>query len=162
MNMNLFDSELETLPGVLTEIISEYNSGYDTSLFGTTESMVVIGTAFNGPVGQAVPVYSPEHAAYIFGDVYDAKTKREATLVANIEDAWATGCRTIYAVRVSGKDICKDYELAANTDLKLRVAGLFPSNLNKKLSMELNLVEQNLYAKIYKPAVGDLYGRPYF
>ena len=152
MNMNLFDSELETLPGVLTEIISEYNSGYDTSLFGTTESMVVIGTAFNGPVGQAVPVYSPEHAAYIFGDVYDAKTKREATLVANIEDAWATGCRTIYAVRVSGKDICKDYELAANTDLKLRVAGLFPSNLNKKLSMELNLVEQNLYAKIYKPA----------
>ena len=151
-NMNLFDSELETLPGVLTEIISEHSSGYDTSLFGTTDSVVVIGTAFNGPVGRAIPVYSPEHAEYIFGDVYDAKTKREASLVANIIDAWNTGCRTIYAVRVSGKDIYKDYQLALDTDLRLRVAGMFPSNLNKELSMELNLVEQNMYAKIYKPA----------
>lgn len=150
--MNLFDSELETLPGVLTEIISENSSGYDTSLFGTTESVVLMGTAFNGPVGQVVKVYSPEHAVYVFGDVYDTKTKREATLVANIQDAWNAGCRTIYAVRVSGKKIYKDYELAVNSDLKLRVSGAFPSNLNKDLSLELNLVEQNIYARIYKPA----------
>lgn len=149
--MELFDNEL-TLPGVITQIISDYSSGYDTSLFGTTDSLVVLGTAFNGPVGVPVKVYSPEHARYIFGQAYDSKTKREATLVSNIQDAWNTGCRTIYAVRLSGKEIYKDYSLAIDTNLKLRVAGIFPSNTNKDLSLLLNIAEQNLYAKIFKPA----------
>lgn len=150
--MELFENEL-ILPGVITEIISDYASGYDSSLFGTTDSVVVIGTAFNGPVGKIVEVYSPEHARYIFGDSYDSETKREATLVSNIQDAWNTGCRTIYAVRVSGKNICKDYDLAIDSNLKLRLSGIFPSNSNKELSMLLNIAEQNLYVNIYKPAV---------
>lgn len=149
--MELFENDL-TLPGVITEIISDYSSGYDTSLFGTTESMVVIGTAFNGPVGRAVEVYSPEHARYVFGQSYNPKTKKEATLVSNIQDAWNAGCRTIYAVRVSGKDIYKDYNLTTDTNFKLRVSGIFPSNSNKDLSMLLNIAEQNLYVKIFKPA----------
>ena len=150
--MELFENEL-ILPGVITEIISDYASGYDSSLFGTTDSVVVIGTAFNGPVGQIVEVYSPEHARYIFGDSYDSETKREATLVSNIQDAWNTGCRTIYAVRVSGKNICKDYDLAIDSNLKLRLSGIFPSNSNKEISMLLNIAEQNLFVNIYKPAV---------
>ena len=149
--MELFDNEL-TLPGVITQIISDYSSGYDTTLFGTTDSVVILGTAFNGPVGTPIPVYSPEHARYVFGQAYDSKTKREATLVSNIQDAWNTGCRTIYAVRLSGKEIYKDYSLAVDTKLKLRVAGIFPSNTNKDLSLLLNIAEQNLYAKIFKPA----------
>ena len=149
--MELFENDL-TLPGVITEIISDYSSGYDTSLFGTTESMVVIGTAFNGPVGRAVEIYSPEHARYVFGQSYNPKTKKEATLVSNIQDAWNAGCRTIYAVRVSGKDIYKDYNLTIDTNFKLRVSGIFPSNSNKDLSMLLNIAEQNLYVKIFKPA----------
>lgn len=149
--MELFENDL-TLPGVITEIISDYSSGYDTSLFGTTESMVVIGTAFNGPVGRAVEVYSPEHARYVFGQSYNSKTKKEATLVSNIQDAWNAGCRTIYAVRVSGKDIYKDYNLTIDTNFKLRVSGIFPSNSNKDLSMLLNIAEQNLYVQIFKPA----------
>lgn len=149
--MELFENEL-ILPGVITEIISDYASGYDTSLFGTTDSVVIIGTAFNGPVGVPVEVYSPEHARYVFGDSYDSKTKREATLVSNIQDAWGRGCRTIYAVRVSGKDIYKDYDFAIDTNLKLRVSGIFPSNQNKELSMLMNIAEQNLFVKIFKPA----------
>ena len=149
--MELFENEL-ILPGVITEIISDYASGYDTSLFGTTDSVVIIGTAFNGPVGVPVEVYSPEHARYVFGDSYDSKTKREATLVSNIQDAWGRGCRTIYAVRVSGKEIYKDYDFAIDTNLKLRVSGIFPSNKNKELSMLMNIAEQNLFVKIFKPA----------
>ena len=94
----------------------------------------------------------PEHARYIFGDSYDPKTKREATLVSNIQDAWNAGCRTIYAVRVSGKNIYKDYNLALDSNLKLRLSGIFPSNSNKEISMLLNIAEQNLYVNIYKPA----------
>ena len=149
--MELFENDL-TLPGVVTEIISDYSSGYDTSLFGTTDSVVIIGTAFNGPVGRAVEIYSPEHARYVFGQSYNSKTKKEATLVSNIQDAWNAGCRTIYAVRVSGRDIYKDYDLAIDTNFKLRVSGIFPSNSNKDLSMLMNIAEQNLYVKIFKPA----------
>ena len=149
--MELFENDL-TLPGVVTEIISDYSSGYDTSLFGTTDSVVIVGTAFNGPVGRAVEIYSPEHARYVFGQSYNSTTKKEATLVSNIQDAWNAGCRTIYAVRVSGKDIYKDYDLAIDSNFKLRVAGIFPSNSNKDLSMLMNIAEQNLYVKIFKPA----------
>ena len=127
----LFENEL-VLPGVITEILPSYSEGYDTSLFGTTESMVIIGTAFNGPVGRAIPVYSPEHAKYIFGDSFDSKTRKEATLVPEIYNAWDRGCRTIYAVRISGKEMYKDYDLAVESKLKLRVSALFPSNENKE------------------------------
>lgn len=149
--MNLFEQDI-VLPGVVTEIISDYNLGYDTSLFGTTDSVVIIGTAFNGPVGKPVPVYSPEHARYVFGTVYDSKSRKEATLVANIQDAWDRGCRTIYAVRIGGKEIYKDYQLAIDTNLKLRVSGIFPSNLNKDIYMVFNNEAYEMNMQIFKPA----------
>lgn len=149
--MGVFDNEL-ILPGTITEITSDYSYGYDTTLFGTTDSVTIIGTAFNGPVGKAVAVYSPEHAAYIFGESYDYATRREATLVAEIKNAWERGCRTIYAVRVSGKDIHKDFELVPETKLKLRVAGLFPSNANKEIYMVYDNADGAEVIKLYKPA----------
>lgn len=149
--MGVFDNEL-ILPGTITEITSDYSYGYDTSLFGTTDSVTIIGTAFNGPVGKAVAVYTPEHAAYIFGESYDYATRREATLVAEIKNAWERGCRTIYAVRVSGKDIYKDFELVPETKLKLRVAGLFPSNANKEIYMVYDNTDGAEAIKLYKPA----------
>ena len=149
--MSVFEDEL-TLPGAITEIISEYDLGYDTSLFGTTDSVVVIGTAFNGPVGKPVEIYSPEYAAYVFGDSYDYTARREATLTAEIQNAWDRGCRTIYGVRISGKEIYKDFELVPETKLRLRVSGLFPSNLNKNIYMFYDNTEGAEMIKIYKPA----------
>ena len=149
--MGIFDNEL-ILPGTSTEIISDYNLGYDMSDWGTTDSVTIIGTAFNGPVGKAVPVYSPEYANYVFGGSYDEATRREATLTAEIKDAWDRGCRTIYAVRISGKEIYKDFELIPETKLKLRVSGLFPSNANKDIYMVYDNTEGAETIKIYKPA----------
>lgn len=149
--MGVFDNEL-ILPGTITEIVSDYSYGYDTSLFGTTDSVTVIGTAFNGPVGKPVEIYSPEHAKYIFGDTYDYATRREATLVAEIQDAWDRGCRTIYAVRVSGKDIAKDFKLSPETNLKLRVAGMFPSNDNKNICMVYDDTVGASKLQFFKPA----------
>lgn len=149
--MGVFDNDL-TLPGAITDIQSDYNYGYDTSLFGTTDSVTIIGTAFNGPVGVQVPIYSPEHSRYIFGKSYDSATRREATLVAEVENAWERGCRTIYAVRVSGKAIYKDFQFAYDTNLKLRVAGMFPSNSNKDIYMQLDSTVGNQVLTMYKPA----------
>ena len=151
----IFDNDL-ILPGVITEIIPDYAQDYDTSSFGTTESVTIIGTAFNGPVGRVTPIFSPEHAKYIFGDSFDPTTRREASLVAEIYDAWERGCRTIYAIRVSGKEIYKDYSFATETKLKLRVSGIFPSNDNKEVYMNFTATQaangEVGSIKIYKPA----------
>lgn len=150
----LFENEL-VLPGVITEIIEGYSEGYDSSLFGTTESLIVIGTAFNGPVGKVVPVYSPEHAKYIFGDSFDVTSRKEASLIPAVYDAWEKGCRTIYAVRVSGKEMYKDFNLAVETNLKLRVRALTPSNINKECFFVFDTTQgegQTGTFKIYKPA----------
>lgn len=149
--MKLFDNDI-VLPGVVTEVISDYSVGYDSSLFGTTDSVAIVGTAFDGPVGRPVPIYSPEHAKYVFGGTYDAKTKREATLVSSIEDAWKRGCRTIYAVRISGKPIFKDYQFAVDTNLKLRVSGRFPSNANKDLCFVYEDRDDIANITIFKPS----------
>lgn len=157
--MGVFDDEL-ILPGVITDIISDYSEGYDTSQFGTTDSVTIIGTAFNGPVGKPVTIYSPEHAKYIFGSAFDFSTRREATLVAEIQNAWDRGCRTIYGVRVSGQEIFKDFELASDTDCKLRVSGIFPCNDNKEVYFQYDSADtlteiangSEATIKIYKPS----------
>jgi hypothetical protein len=149
--MGIFDKEVY-LPGVVTEIEADYSFGYDTSLFGTTDSEVIIGTAFDGPVGQIVPVYSPEHGAYTFGKSYDSKTKQEASLVAGIQDAWERGCRTIYAVRIGGVDLYKDFDFAVDLNMKLRVSAANPSNLGKQAYMLFDGTAGRESVKIYKPA----------
>ncbi len=154
-NKSIFDDEL-ILPGVITEIVNDYNAGYDTSEFGTTDAVTIIGTAFNGPVGVPVPIFSPEYAKQAFGGSFDSLTRREASLVPEIYDAWDRGCRTIYAIRVSGKDMYKDYEFAIESNLKLRVSGKYPYNENKKCFFFLDAKQGNSTEpgsiKIYKPA----------
>ena len=157
--MGVFDSDL-TLPGVITEILPKTMNTGAGSEFGTTESVTVIGTAFNGPVGEPIAIGSPEQAIYYFGDSFDPVTKREATLVPEIQDAYDRGCRTIYGVRVGGKEMYKDFDLAVETNLKLRVAGYHPHNANKKCFMTYQAEQGSEAAfgidegiiKIYKPA----------
>lgn len=144
----------KTLPGVPIELIEEYDTlTFDTTKFGTTESVLVIGTAFDGPVGKEVKIYNPEHAAYIFGETYDTTARREATLTAGIKEAYDNGCRTIYAIRVGGKEISKTFKLRENVDVMLKVAGLFPSNKNKDIYFKLDLESDGEESiTFYKPA----------
>jgi len=149
--MGIFDKDL-VLPGATTEIVLEGNKTYDTSLFGTTDSIAIIGTAFNGPVGVPIPIYAPEQAEYVFGGIFDPLTRQEATLVASVQDAWNAGARTIYAVRMSGISIHKDFQLAVDTTLKLRVSGIYPSNMNKEVCMLFSDEMNVMQIKIFKPA----------
>ena len=152
---SIFDDEL-ILPGVITEVVNDYNAGYDTSEFGTTDAVTIVGTAFNGPVGVPIPVFSPEYAKQAFGGSFDSKTRREASLVPEIYDAWDRGCRTIYAIRVSGKEMYKDFEFAIETNLKLRVSGKYPFNDNKKCFFFFDAKQESSVnpgvIRIYKPA----------
>lgn len=148
--MGLF--ETNGLPGVFSQILSENNSGYDTSLFNTTESVLIIGTAFDGPVGKVVSVYNTEHARNLFGPAYDYASRKEASLVAGINDAWQRGCKTIYAVRVSGVDVQKQFKLRQDGKFKLQVRNTFPSNANKDVYMLYERTSDNRdIVKIFKP-----------
>ena len=150
-NISIFNYD-NTLPGVITEINSMLTSDYDTSLFGTTDGVVVIGTAFDGPVGVPSPVYSVEHAAYVFGKTYDSKTRKEASLVTGIQDAWDKGCRTIYAMRINGIDLYKDFDFCVPTDFRLRVKSRYPSNLGKQVYVKYDNTLGAETITIYKPA----------
>jgi len=151
MSNSIFSYD-NTLPGVITEIDSHLASDYDTSLFGTTDSVVVIGTAFDGPTGVPVPIYSVEHGAYVYGKTYDSKTRRETSLVTGIKDAWDHGCRTIYAMRINGTEMYKDFDFCAETDFKLRVKSRYPSNLGKQVYIKYDNTSNAESFTIYKPA----------
>ena len=150
--MSIFSNE-DYLPGVVTEIESVYANEYDTSLFGTTDSVVIIGTAFDGPTGEIVPVYSTTHAAYLFGKSYDAITRKETDLVAGIQDAWDQGCRTIYAFRINGIEMYKDFKFAIDTDCKLRIRSRYPSNLGKQVYLKFDNTRGAETITIFKPAI---------
>ena len=152
MAVNSIFSYDNVLPGVITEIDSKLSSDYDTTLFGTTDSIVVIGTAFDGPVGVPSPVYSVEHASYLFGKNYKSDIRKEASLVTGIEDAWNRGCRTIYGMRINGKDCYKDFNFCADLNYKLRIQSRYPSNIAKQCYLKYNNTDGLETITIYKPA----------
>ena len=50
---NFLENDMN-LPGVITHVEADYSYGFDSSLFGSTDSEIVIGTAFDGPeIGRA-------------------------------------------------------------------------------------------------------------
>lgn len=149
--MSIFDQEKNLLPGVTTEVELTFNEDFDTSLWGTTESVLVIGTAFDGPVNKPVRLYSPEYAKFVFGEPYNPISKKEATLVREFLDIWDRGGRTIWGVRVSGKPLYKDFQLATTDEYKLRISSTFPSNANKNCYFTYDNAFGNKVIKIYKP-----------
>lgn len=142
----------EVLPGVLTEIQQDYNVGYYTTAWGSTSTVLVLGTAFTGPINKVMKIYSPEHALYVYGNTYDAANHKEASLVTGIQDAYDKGCKAIYACRIAGKEIYKDFELAPDLGYKLRVSGAYPSNECKNMYIRFINDNSNLKLIYYKPA----------
>lgn len=141
------------IPGVLVDIENEITQEFDPSKWGKTDSVVVIGTAFSGPVSQPIKVYNSDMANYIFGASYNAATKKSATLVAGVRDAIDRGCTTVYAVRVGGEDIYKDFQFCDenNEDYRLRLVNRYPSNDAKDCYIYLDLTEGAETLTLYKP-----------
>ena len=142
------------MPGVYMDYESEITQDFDPSKFGTTDSVVVIGTAFSGKPGQLVKIYNSDMANYIYGSSYDASSRKTATLTAGIRDAYDRGCRTIYAMRVGGQDIYKDYQFCDefNNEYRLRLVSMYPSNIMKECYVLLDLTDGAESITFYKPA----------
>lgn len=68
----------------------------------STESVLLLGTAVDGPVGQPVKV-TPETFETIFGKAVNANgLPNGATLPVAFEEAYNAGCRDIRVLRISG------------------------------------------------------------
>jgi hypothetical protein len=147
------------LPGSLIDYERESTADFDASQFGSTESILIVGTAFSGTPEIIFPVYGIDHAKYIYGDTYDSDTRKTATLTAGVQDAWEKGCRTIYAMRLGGKDIYKDFKLRDTENLFLRVKGLYPENELKNCYMRFDnksgLETISFYKTIEKATVSE-------
>ena len=141
------------LPGTLIDIENEVSSDYDPSLWGSTESVMIIGTAFQGPVGAPVRIYNADMGRYFFGASYDSATHRSASLVPGIQAAYERGCRTIYAMRVGGKDIYKDFRFCEGSNTyRLRIQSTSPTNTAKKSYVKINVNSGFEQITLYKPA----------
>lgn len=68
-----------------------------------TESVLLLGTATDGPVLQPVAV-TPETAPKIFGKMANENgVPNGTTLLSKFEEVWAAGCRDVRLMRVTGK-----------------------------------------------------------
>lgn len=69
----------------------------------TTESVLILGTATDGPVFEVVEV-DPTTAELMFGRAVNANGQPNgATLLRGFEEAWNAGCRSVRLMRISGE-----------------------------------------------------------
>lgn len=69
----------------------------------TTESILIIGTATDGPVMSPVSIRNIEDAKKFGKSVDHLGNENGATLLKGIYEAWAGGCRDVRAMRISGE-----------------------------------------------------------
>ncbi len=90
------------LPGILTEF---KDGGLQLRVDPSpppTESILLLGTAVDGPVGVPVAV-DPTTYEMVFGKGVDKNGRANgATLPIGFEEAWIAGCRDIRLMRISG------------------------------------------------------------
>ena len=67
-----------------------------------TESILLLGTAVDGPVKTPVPVTRIEEAERIFGKISEYGVSNGATLLRGLNEAWKAGGRDIRLMRISG------------------------------------------------------------
>jgi hypothetical protein len=88
------------LGGTKLQIVDGQLSQANQPLAPTTESVLVVGTALDGPVGQPVPL-AP--GSKVFGAYVDANgILNGATLPKGVEEARVAGCTDIRGLRLNG------------------------------------------------------------
>lgn len=87
----------------------------------TTESILILGTAVDGPKNVPVAV-DPSTAEKIFGKAaHPNGTPNGATLLVGFEEAWNAGCRDIRLMRISGEKATGEIVCEAQTISEVKV-----------------------------------------
>lgn len=87
-----------------------------------TQSVLLLGTATDGPVMQPTAV-DAETAQLVFGSVVDkAGRPNGATLMLAFEEAWQEGCRDVRLMRISGKPATAELQAQSRTQVNYHLA----------------------------------------
>ena len=91
------------LPGFATEFKDGGLQVRTETIPPGTESILFLGTAVDGPVGEPIAV-NPNNVELIFGgSTTPTGIPNGATLVKAFHEAWQAGCRDIRLMRITGK-----------------------------------------------------------
>lgn len=142
----------ENLPGVQVNYEDGNLFTGNRELAANTQSLLLIGTAVDGPVGEPVSVreIGVREAENLFGSLVDRRTKRphDATLVRSMYEAIEAGNEDVRLLRISGR--------SAKTELKAKDLGrileqfLDYADGNTAFDLTIQLPEDSVFVGINK------------
>lgn len=130
----------------------------------TTGSVLVIGTATDGPIGQPISFPKLGDAESIFGKYYNPATRQKiegCSLVLSALEAYGAGCRDIRLVRYGGEPavgVIKRKALSSETGTQdaIRLTSIYNGSIYNQVGHKLNQsddLSEGLSFKIEKPTM---------
>lgn len=141
------------LPGHLVEFKDGGMQLRETAVTGSSKSLLIIGTAIDGPVNEPVAV-DVENVQKLFGDdVNSAGIPNGTTLTKYVRQAYKAGFNDIRCMRVTGSSASATIETNSNTNTELQeFISEFNAEGNKKYTVALDMtgVPSGKYGAIKK------------
>ena len=141
------------LPGHLVEFKDGGMQLRETAVTGSSKSLLIIGTAIDGPVNEPVAV-DVENVQKLFGDdVNSAGIPNGTTLTKYARQAYKAGFNDIRCMRVTGSSASATIETNSNTNTELQeFISEFNAEGNKKYTVTLDMtgVPSGKYGAIKK------------
>lgn len=133
------------LPGILSEFKDGGLVLRNDPNPPATESILLLGTAIDGPIMEPVAV-DPSTAELLFGkSVNPNGTSNGATLVKAFEEAYQAGCRDIRLMRVTGKAATATIKAASTTfnndKTHDELLGPAPGNVQTVFKLNQNVID---------------------
>lgn len=143
--------DFDNLPGVISQV-KDYNLGtIQDDSNAATESVLILGTAIDGPTGIPMPLSSISAGKAIFGDFKDATgNPNGASLIRGAQEAYGNGSRNVRVMRVSGKKAKVVASLTGTTNYKLAIEGRFEGAVYNSVKVTFNHTDKSV--TISKPA----------
>lgn len=123
-----------------------------TSPIINTESLLLIGTAIDGPKNIPVPIRKIEDAITIFGDVVDADGNPNGTnLMRAVQEAYDAGCRDIRVIRVNGQ--IASLTLLNGNNPKIVLKAIYPGELYHRIGIKVEVDTYKSTIIVNKPDI---------
>lgn len=131
------------LPGFATEFKDGGLQVRTETIPPGTESILFLGTAVDGPVGEPIAV-NPNNVELIFGgSTTPTGIPNGATLVKAFHEAWQAGCRDIRLMRITGetaKATIKGAPIARSVETTVvKSLGVAPGNAETTFTLHANI-----------------------
>lgn len=157
-------AENNFISGVSTELLDGNLIINDSVNNG--RSILIIGTAKQGPVNKPVKINNMEEAKQVFGSIYNGSGLREETLLTGADIIFQSGDsqKDVRMVRISNgetssvelkekapQDVASEY---FNQKTALRLTSLYPGDVYNQITVKQTIVNGESCIEIYNPLSG--------